>query len=196
MLYDYNQNLIHHLSYNKKEKLVKILEMPSLETYYKKIEHRYPIFFNFFGQSQINLALKATDYESFYILIDQLLSYQDSIKNSYMVNSFLIQAIESGIDVCSVLDSKIRSYKLDDDEVEHFSCFPEFHANDGKCIVNYDKSFTELLHDEDAYDYLYAQKFPFNSCLLKEDKDASKPNASQLKKKKTKKKTTRLHHYI
>ena len=37
VLYDYNQNLIHHLSYNKKEKLAEILEMPSVEMFYKKI---------------------------------------------------------------------------------------------------------------------------------------------------------------
>lgn len=166
MLYDNNQNLIHHLSFNKKEKLVEILEMPSVAMFYNKIEHRYPIFFNFFGQSQINLALEATDYESFYILQELMLAYQDSIKNSYMVNSFLIRAIETGLDVCSLLDSKICSYKLDDDEVEHFTCFPEFHTNDAKFIVNYDKSFMDLLHDEEAYDYLYAKHFPFISCLL------------------------------
>jgi hypothetical protein len=166
VLYDNNQNLIHHLSFNKKEKLVEILEMPSVAMFYNKIEHRYPIFFNFFGQSQINLALEATDYESFYILQELMLAYQDSIKNSYMVNSFLIRAIETGLDVCSLLDSKICSYKLDDDEVEHFTCFPEFHTNDAKFIVNYDKSFMDLLHDEEAYDYLYAKHFPFISCLL------------------------------
>ena len=91
-----------------------------MEIYYKKIEHIYPIFFNFFGQSQIELALEATDYESFYILIELLLSYQDSIKNSYIINSFFIRAIETGLDVCSLMDSKICSYKLDDEEVEHF----------------------------------------------------------------------------
>lgn len=94
--------------------------MPSVETFYKKIEHRYPIFFNFFGQSQIELALEATDYESFYIFVTLLLKYQDSIKNSYMVNSFLIDAITIGLDVCSLLDSNLCSYKLEENEVEHF----------------------------------------------------------------------------
>ena len=121
--------------------------------------------------------MKATDYESFYILTDLLLSYQDSIINSYLVNAFLIKAIETGLDVCSVLDSKICSYRMDDDEVEHFACFPEFHTDDGKCIVNYDKSFMELLHDEEAYDYLYAQQFPFNTCSLEENKNILQPNS-------------------
>jgi hypothetical protein len=46
---DFNQNCIHHLSYNKKEKLVEILEMPAFEEFYKKVPNRHPIFFNFFG---------------------------------------------------------------------------------------------------------------------------------------------------
>lgn len=57
VLSDHNNNLIHHLSYNKKEKLEEILSMPGFESYYKKVEGRKPIFFNFYGDSQINIAL-------------------------------------------------------------------------------------------------------------------------------------------
>lgn len=68
--------------------------------------------------------------------------------------------------MCSLLDSKICSYKLDDDEVEHMACFPEFHKSDKNFIVNYDKSFMDLLHDEEAYNYLYAKHFPVIECAL------------------------------
>lgn len=49
--------------------------MPGFEKFYKRIKNRYPIFFNFFGLSQINIAFNAYDYESFYKLIDIMLVY-------------------------------------------------------------------------------------------------------------------------
>ena len=58
---------------------MEILELSAFEEFYKKIPNRHPIFFNFFGQSQINLAFAATDFESFYIFIDTLINYQGSI---------------------------------------------------------------------------------------------------------------------
>lgn len=86
MLSDHNNNLIHHLSFNKKEKLEEILAMPGVQKYYSKYEHCRPIFFNFFGQSQLDLAFEATDYETFQVLIDVLLLYQESITHSYLIN--------------------------------------------------------------------------------------------------------------
>jgi hypothetical protein len=48
---DHNNNLIHHLSFNKKDRLVQIFEMPGLDRYYREIPYRHPFFFNLFGKS-------------------------------------------------------------------------------------------------------------------------------------------------
>ena len=47
--------------------------MPGFETYYIKEKKMYPIYFNFFGQSQIQLALRAHDNKSFYRLMDVMI---------------------------------------------------------------------------------------------------------------------------
>ena len=60
--------------------------------------------------------------------------------------------MEEGLDVCEVLDSNICSYVLEPEEVEHFNRFPVFHRNSQTKTVNYEKSFVELLHCEEAYE--------------------------------------------
>lgn len=59
VLTDNNNSLLHHFSYNYFERLKAILEMSSFQDYYKTQKKMFPIFYNFFGQSQISIALQA-----------------------------------------------------------------------------------------------------------------------------------------
>lgn len=68
--------------------------------------------------------------------------------------------IAAGLDISNLLDSSICCYRMEADHVEHINCFLEFHTNDETRIVNYKKSFMELLHDEEAYDQLFGEEFP------------------------------------
>lgn len=65
---DNNNNLLAYISYINIKTLNKVLDMPMLEQYYSREKKMFPIFFNFFGESQLNMALLANDHESFYRL--------------------------------------------------------------------------------------------------------------------------------
>ena len=65
---DNNNNLLAYISYINIDNLKKVLNMPMFEQFYRKEKKMFPIFFNFFGESQLNMALLANDHESFYRL--------------------------------------------------------------------------------------------------------------------------------
>ena len=46
----------------------------------------YPIYFNFFGQSQIQLSIKAHDNISFYKLMDIMVKMQGVFESSFLVS--------------------------------------------------------------------------------------------------------------
>ena len=48
--------------------------MPDFEDFYKQ-NNTLPIFFNFLGQSQIDIAVSASDFESVYLLLDVMLNH-------------------------------------------------------------------------------------------------------------------------
>jgi hypothetical protein len=77
-----------------------------------------------------------------------------------LIFNWLLEAMRRGLDICSVLDSKICSARLDANVVEHFARWPIFHTNDETCIENYESTFNALLHDEEAYNSLFSQEFP------------------------------------
>ena len=66
VLTDHNNNLVAYYSYTHLEKLTRILNMPGFDRYYQEEKKMFPIFFNFFGESQLTIALSANDTESFY----------------------------------------------------------------------------------------------------------------------------------
>jgi hypothetical protein len=93
--------------------------------------------------------------------METMLEYQNNVLNSYLVSPFLINVLEQGLDVSKLLDSKICSYKLEQEGIEHIKSFASFHSNDARKIVNYEGTLTELSHDEDAYDKMFGKVFPF-----------------------------------
>jgi len=102
---DNNNNLLHHFSYNQLDTLEMILEMPSFESYFVIEKKMFPIFFNFYGETQINISLLAHDNASFYKLLDIFVKMQACIESSFLVNSWLLKAFEEGLDIINLLNS-------------------------------------------------------------------------------------------
>jgi len=50
--------------------MTQIIQMSSFEDYYVIKKKMFPIFFNFFGQTQLSIALHANDYASFSKLLE------------------------------------------------------------------------------------------------------------------------------
>jgi hypothetical protein len=105
VLSDNNNNLLHHFSYNHFDKLTQILELNSFSDYYNTQKKMFPIFYNFFGQTQLSIALQANDYKSFYKILDIFIEMQPYIESSYLVGGWLLNAFEKGIDLSSLLKS-------------------------------------------------------------------------------------------
>ena len=91
---DHGNNLLFHFCYNKPEKLEEIINLPGFEEYYKSDKKMFPIFYNFFGVSQIKIALAAHDNKSFYKLMFVLINMQDTFESSFLINSWMITAFE------------------------------------------------------------------------------------------------------
>jgi hypothetical protein len=101
----------------------------------------------------------AHDNKSFYKLIDVMISMQNCMESSFMVNSWLLGAFKDGLDVNALLDSQILSTVCDVAILEHFDKWPHFHKVLDQMTENYNKSFMELMHDEEAYQQLFGHKF-------------------------------------
>ena len=155
VLSDNNNNLLHHFSYNHLDSLEMILEMPGFESYFTIDKKMVPIFYNFFGETQINIALLAHDNASFYKLLDTFIKMQACLESSFLVNSWLLRAFEEGLDIVPLLESQIMQTKLTGAIIEHWGTWPEFHKQTDGVTVNYDKPFLVLLHDEIAYQHLF-----------------------------------------
>jgi hypothetical protein len=87
---DDNNNLLHHFSFNHLEQLEAIIEMPGFEDYFNTEKKMFPIFYNFRGETQINLAMQARDINSFYRLLDTLIKMQACIESSFLVSNWLL----------------------------------------------------------------------------------------------------------
>jgi hypothetical protein len=127
VLSDNNNNLLHHFSYNHLDSLEMIVEMPGFESYYDVEKKMFPIFYNFYGETQINIALLAHDNPSFYKLLDIFVKMQACLESSFLVNSWLLKAFEEGLDIICLLNSQIMQTKLNASFVEHWKTWPEFH---------------------------------------------------------------------
>jgi hypothetical protein len=92
VLSDNNNNLLHHFSYNHLDQLTQIIQMNSFEEYYVTKKKMFPIFFNFFGQTQLSIALQSNDNASFYKLLDIFLKMQSYFESSYLVGGWLLSA--------------------------------------------------------------------------------------------------------
>ncbi len=104
-----------------------IVEMPGFESYYDVEKKMFPIFYNFYGETQINIALLAHDNPSFYKLLDIFVKMQACLESSFLVNSWLLKAFEEGLDIICLLNSQIMQTKLNASFVEHWKTWPEFH---------------------------------------------------------------------
>ena len=71
---DHNNNLLAYFSYSNHKKLDEILNMPGFEEYYISEKKMFPIFFNFFGETQLTIALSAHDNISFYKLMNTFIN--------------------------------------------------------------------------------------------------------------------------
>ncbi len=108
----------------------------------------FPIFYNFFGVSQITITLAAHDKKSFYKLMFVLINMQDCFESSFLVNSWMIQAFEQGLDIFPLLESQILQTVCTANILEHFGRWPQFHRDTETFTQNYNKSFMSLMHDE------------------------------------------------
>ena len=115
----------------------------------------FPIFFNFFGETQITIALLAHDHKSFYQLLDVLLKMQNCIESSFLLNAWLMGALRDGLKILNLLDSQIIQTALNSSIIEHWETWPSFHNNEKTISMNYDQPFLILLHDESAYQNLF-----------------------------------------
>jgi len=150
---DCNNNLLVYFCYNNLEKLDEILNMPGFEEYYDTDKKMFPIFFNFFGETHLTIALRAHDNKSFYKLLNVFIKLQGCVESSFLVNSWFIKAFEEGLDIMCLLESQIIQTQLDGSIVEHWHTWPQFHSDVTTSIVNYTASggFLGILHDESAY---------------------------------------------
>jgi hypothetical protein len=87
--------------------------MPGFEEYYKAEKKIFPIYYNFFGQSPITIALMAHDNKSFYKLLDVMVTQQNCMESSFLVSPWLLNAFGEGLDIVSLLDSQILSTLCD-----------------------------------------------------------------------------------
>jgi hypothetical protein len=93
----------------------------------------------------------AHDNKSFYKLLDVMVTMQNCMESSFLVNNWLIGAFSDGLDVNPLLESQILSTVCDANILEHFDKWPHFHKDVNQMTENYAKSFMELMHDEKAY---------------------------------------------
>ena len=90
VLEDNNNSLVHHMSQHNIKNLYKIFQKTQIGDTYNLKSKRFPIFLNFDGKSQLDLALKASDIESFKFLIVQLIQIQNGFESSHLVDSWLV----------------------------------------------------------------------------------------------------------
>jgi hypothetical protein len=161
VLSDNNNNLLHHFSYNHFDQLTQILELKSFSDYYNTQKKMFPIFYNFFGQTHLGIALQANDFKSFHKLLDMFIEMQPYIESSYLVGGWLLNAFEKGIDLSSLLKSQIIQTKLDSTIIEHWKTWPDFHDKTECVTRNYNFPYSQLIHDDIAYDQIFGDDFPF-----------------------------------
>jgi hypothetical protein len=65
----------------------------------------FPIFFNFFGETQINIARSAHDNLSFYMLLEVIIKLQNCFESSFLINTWIIDAFKEGLDIVPLLES-------------------------------------------------------------------------------------------
>jgi hypothetical protein len=57
----------------------------------------FPIFFNFFGETQLTIALSAHDNKSFYKLMNTFIDMQGCQESSFLVNAWFLKALREGL---------------------------------------------------------------------------------------------------
>ena len=83
------------------KKLKKIFSKTSIEKFCDKKNKRFPIFLSFerskndkacgeYGRSQLDIAIDAYDYDSFNILLQATIQYQEGSESSHLARSWMI----------------------------------------------------------------------------------------------------------
>jgi hypothetical protein len=157
---DHNNNLLCHFSYNKVDKLEHIIELPGFQEYYLTEKKMFPIYFNYFGETHITMALAAHDYASFYRLMHLFIRLQSCTESSFLLSKWLLKAFREGLNIVPLLNSQVLHTVLDGEIIEHWHQWPQFHVDCSIETVNYDQPFLVLLHDESAYANLFSRKYP------------------------------------
>ena len=112
---------------------------------------RYPIFLNFDGKSQLDLALEDSDFDSFQFILAQAINIQQGFESAYLVDSWLLKAIKLELDLKLLFESKLCTQKLDKEMFVHKEQFPEKHADKSEVIRGYERGFVNLFHDRRVY---------------------------------------------
>jgi hypothetical protein len=175
------RSLIHQFSHSKLGILTEILAMPEVKKYYSAFTHPSPIFFDLQGHTPLDLALKNRCFVSFYLLVDFMLEYQDNVRNSFLVRPLMLNILKLGLDIVPLLNSSLCSYRFESNEMEYLEAFPVFHEDYSTAIENYPDSIESLLHDNDAYYYLFEEIFPFpKECNHSHEQHSHKQHDSNL----------------
>ena len=107
VLSDNNENLIHKLSRHHLPHLTKVFQGTSIGETRNDANKRYPIFLNFDGKSQLDLALEDSDFDSFQFLLAQAINIQQGFESAYLVDSWLLKAIKLELDLKLLFESKL-----------------------------------------------------------------------------------------
>lgn len=108
----------------------------------------FPVFYNFLGETQIDIALNGQDFDSFLRLVKLLVEQQNCIESSFLIEKWLLRAFKDGLDIIDLLNSNIISTKLDSSLVEHWASWNRFDTSTEPATINYKQPFQALLHDE------------------------------------------------
>lgn len=103
--------------------------MPGFKEFYDESRKMFPIFFNFFGQTQLTMALNANDNQSFYLLLSIFIEMQGCLESSFLVKSWFIKAFREGLEIMPLLESQIIRTQLSNAIVEHWDTWPQLHVN-------------------------------------------------------------------
>ena len=120
---------------------------------------RFPFYFNFDKKSPLDIAIEAFDFESFNFLLYQMIHLQNGFESSHLVDSWLIHAIQLGLDIKRLFESKICTTSINRDSIHYIEQYPDFHFNQKSVTLRYDGSIETLIYDDKAYNSVFGNMF-------------------------------------
>ena len=107
VLSDNNRSILHHLSARRLPTLQKLFSFTKLREYVSDREKRFIFFLDFENKSPLCYALNNFDLESFKFLLQQLVEYQNTHFSSYLLDNWLLKALNLDIDLKPLFESKL-----------------------------------------------------------------------------------------